>query len=502
MRGTRRKSDLGERNRSRFGREWEPFTSREVPVLPLPHGGHPSWALVFPSDYGTGVSNLGFHYVYFQLKKLGVGVERFFHLPIPNLSVENHRPMQDFPIITASIAYEPDALNFLNLLAMAGIPCRRKDRIGKGYPLIGAAGAFSSINPAMLLGIVDFIVLGDGEPVIPYLVEVLRKVSNGESNEKLLEALDEHPAILVPQSGVDQVLVSLEKGIKKGAIAATGESLGHGIWISPHAVFGETLLLELQRGCFRGCPYCVLPACFSPLRQRPVEAVLKTLEECAAHVPFGQVGLVTPEAGDYPGLDRLLDRLEEMGKGVSFASLRIDNLTTRMVRAMRVSGRGSLTIAPETGTDIFRSRCGKSFTNEQILDKLEMARKEGMKKVKLYFMIGLPGETEDDVLAIGDLAEKIRKETKMGVSLSVNAFVPKPRTPWAKEDFIGIRGAETRFALLKRGISQSLARGVEVRFSSPREADLEYRLSWAGPEAVEWMTKLVSKRKRGNDDAI
>jgi radical SAM superfamily enzyme YgiQ (UPF0313 family) len=491
-----------DRDRSRFGREWDPVTLEEVAVLPVPQGGDPSWALVFPSDYGTGISNLGFHYVFYHLKRLGVGVERFFLSPIPNLSIENHRPLQDFPIITASIAYEPDALNFLQLLRLAGIPLRRRQRDSGEFPLIGAAGAFTSINPAMLLAVADFIVLGDGEPVIPHLVACFRNHQPGAAREKLLRALDQHPSVLVPGLGEEKALDLLGSGVKTGATTPCGQSVGHGIWITPKSAFGETLLLELQRGCTRGCPYCVLPACFSPLRQRPLDRVIETLEECASRVPFGQVGLVTPEAGDYPGLEMLLDRLEELNKGVSFASLRVDNLTRRMVRALRQSGRESLTIAPETGTDRMRLRCGKPFTNREILDKLEMASIEGMKKVKLYFMIGLPAETEDDIVAIAALAEAIRKELRLSVSLSVNAFVPKPGTPWGDRAFVGIAGAERRFRLLKSAISESLGRGCEIRFSSAREADLEYRLSWGGPEMVDWMETLVDKRKRGRSNAI
>jgi len=487
---------------SRSGREWESVTLKEVAVLPVPHGGDPSWALVFPSGYGTAISNLGFHYVFYQLKRLGVGVERFFHSPIPNISVENRRPLQDFPIITASIAYEPDALNFLQILDLAGIPLRRKQRETEGFPIIGAAGAFTSINPSMLLAVSDFIVLGDGEPVIPFLVKCFRNYTRGGDREKLLKTMDEHPSILVPEAGEEKALDSLKNGTKRVAITPCGQSLGHGIWISPNSAFGDTLLLELQRGCMRGCPYCVLPACFSPLRQRPLEAVLQALEKCASQASFAQVGLVTPEAGDYPGLDELLDRIESLGKGVSFASLRIDNLTPRMVRSLRESGRESLTIAPEAGADALRLHCGKPFTNGQILDKLEMARREGMKKVKLYFMVGLPTETDEDVLAIAGLAGMIRKELHMGISLSVNAFVPKPLTPWGNQAFTGIRGAERKFQLLKRAIAEYLGKGCEARFSSPREAELEYRLSWAGPEAVDWMENLVEKRKRGNKNAI
>lgn len=500
MRGRRSASNAQVRHR--HGREWESITGLEVEVLPMQRGGFLSWALVFPSDYGTGMSNLGLHYVYYQLKTLGVGVERFFHSPIPSVSVENGRPLQDFPVITASIAYEPDALNFIQQLIQAGIPADREKRKDGGYPLIGVAGASTSINPKMLLSVADFVMMGDGEPILPLLADCARDYSRGGSRERFLEALDDNPAILVPGLGEEKTLASLQKGLKRPSVTPRGESVGHGVWITPRSTFGKTLLLELQRGCFRGCPYCVLPACFSPARQRPLERVLENLESCASRVPFEQVGLVTPEAGDYPGLEEVLDHLDRLDKGVSFASLRIDNLTRRMLRSLKKSGRESLTVAPETGSDRLRFLCGKTFTNGQILEKLQMAREEGVKKVKLYFMVGLPGEREEDLLAIAELSGKIKKDLKMGVSLSVNTFVPKPGTPWGVETFSGIRGAEEKFRLLKDALSQGLGKGIEARFSSPKEADLEYRLSWAGPGDLDWMESLVAKREGRKSNAI
>lgn len=500
MRGRRSASNAP--MRLRHGREWESIRSLEVEVLPMQRGGFMPWALVFPSDYGTGMSSLGFHFAYYQLKALGVGVERFFHSPIPSVSIENGRPLQDFPVITASIAYEPDALNFLQLLIQAGIPPDRRKRKDDGYPLIGVAGASTSINPKMLVSVADFVVMGDGEPLFPLLADCAREFSRGGSRERFLEALDDNPAILVPGLGEEETLASLEKGFKRPSVTPSAESLGHGVWITPRATFGKTLLLELQRGCFRGCPYCVLPACFSPARQRPLERVLENLRSCASRVPFEQVGLVTPEAGDYPWLEEVLDYLEKLDKGVSFASLRIDNLTRRMLRSLKKSGRESLTIAPETGSDRLRFLCGKTFTNGQILEKLQAAREEGVKKVKLYFMVGLPGEREEDLLAIAGLSGKIKKDLKMKVSISVNVFVPKPGTPWEREAFQGIRGADEKFRLLREALSQGLGEGIEARFSSPREADLEYRLSWAGPGDLDWMESLVVKRERRKSYAI
>ncbi|HOV28449.1 MAG TPA: radical SAM protein, partial [Synergistales bacterium] len=167
----------------------------------------------------------------------------------------------------------------------------------------------------------------------------------------------------------------------------------------------------------------------------------------------------------------------------------------------RVSGRESLTIAPEAGSDRLRFRCGKAFTNRQILEKLEMASSEGIRKAKLYFMVGLPTETEEDLVAIASLAESIRKELRLGVSLSVNVFVPKPGTSWENQPFVGVADAENRFRILKTSVSERLGKSCDVRFSSLREAELEYRLSWGGPEIVDLMEALVEKRRGGKTDA-
>ena len=173
----------------------------------------------------------------------------------------------------------------------------------------------------------------------------------------------------------------------------------HSVWTTPRGAFGKTLLLELQRGCARSCSYCTLPQCFGRMRFRKFEAVEKAVDDITARFDIPQAGLVTPEAGDYPFIAPLLAKLREKEIGVSFASLRLDRLTPDMITATSESGRRSVTVAPETGSDGLRFACGKKFTNDLVVEKLAMARGLGIDKAKLYFMVGLPGEMDDDVSA-------------------------------------------------------------------------------------------------------
>jgi len=435
------------------------------------------------------MANLGYHYIYRKLLELGVSVGRFFASPIPYRSVEGDVMLERFPVVLAGVAYEGDVPVFARWLLSGGISPSRKERESVGGPLIGAGGALTYINPLALTGICDFIVLGDGLPVLPHLVETLR---GGEPREAALRRLAAHPSILA-----SSLIAAGAEGLKISRRADISEDFGHGNWIAPLSAFGDTLLVELQRGCARKCGYCALPSCFGPLRRREPGMVLDDVRRAAAAADFGQVGLVTPEAGDYPGLEELLTGIGLAGKRVSFASLRVDGLTRNAIKALTGGGRHSITIAPESGDDVLRAACGKRFTNDEIVGSLSMAKEEGVTKVKLYFMIGLPGEGEKEILSIASLCGRIRKETGLRLTAAVSPFVPKPGTAWSGRDFAGEMDLRARFALLN-GVARGIP-GVELQCASIREASLEYAISWASSETsvkiVEAVKDAASMRK-------
>jgi radical SAM superfamily enzyme YgiQ (UPF0313 family) len=465
---------------------WRDYRNDESACADIPSGGDIPTALFFPADYSVGMANLGCHYIYRKLRELGVNAERFFASPIPYRSVEGDTLLERFGIIMCGIAYEGDVPVFAEWLRGGGIHPSRRERAANGTQLVGVGGAVTYINPLSLSEIADFIVLGDALPVMAHIAETLR--GGGEKRIEILSRLAEHGSILVPSIHMN----SGEMPALRAGKSSISEEYGHGSFVTPRSAFGDTLLAELQRGCARGCKYCVLPSCFSPMRQRGVSLAAEDIKRAAGRVSFSQVGLVTPEAGDYRELDELLDVIENLGKGVSFASLRVDRMTKRIVRSLIRGGRHSVTIAPETGNDALRASCGKNFTNDEIINVLAMAKDEGAASVKLYFMIGLPGEDDGDISSIADLCGMIRRETGLRVTAAISPFVPKPGTAWSGCEWTGERTLRDKYSLLKSSRAANAAGHAEKRvtfqYNSVNDASSEYLLSWASQS----VSKLIA----------
>lgn len=414
-----------------------------------------------------------------MLKEYGAAPERFFAAPIPYRSVDADTLLERFPVVTAGVSYEGDVEAFFKWLHGAGIPLFPRERQKNGYPVVGAGGALTYINPLLLSGVCDFIVLGDGLAALPHITGALRCYLSDGNREILWERLAVHPNILVPPLHITGGCLNVTR---KTDISQPldGQSPMFGTWVTPRSAFGDTFLVELQRGCARKCSYCTLPGCFGKMRQRRFAALKDALGEALERVPCEQIGLVTPEAGDYGDMDQLLDFIESNGRGISFASLRVDRLTEKMVDALTRGGRKSMTIAPETARDELRFSCGKRFTNELIMRKLIMAKERGIEQVKLYFMIGLPKETDGDVAAIAEMCADIIRETGQSLIISAGAFVPKPGTGWARESFIGVREIKRRLAIMEKAIRAIKKKTPQLRFSSPKESEREYILTWLG----------------------
>jgi radical SAM superfamily enzyme YgiQ (UPF0313 family) len=425
------------------------------------------------------MANLGIHYIYRALRELGVAAERFFASPIPYRSVERDTMLERFPLILGSVSYEADVLTFARWLAQGGISPSRESRgsfRSHESPLVGAGGAVTYINPLSLSGICDFVVLGDGVQTIRSLVRTLRR---GLPREKTLAELSEHSSVYVPSvHGRGRYSLNIANGDIE-------RDYGHGLWTTPNTVFGNSLLVELQRGCPRECRFCTISYCFAPVRVRNIDLVKRGIEKSAELSDFSRIGLVTPEAGDYAALGELLEFAERLGMGVSFASLRVDRITERMMKTVVMGGRRSITIAPESGDDSLRERCGKYFTNGTVVEKLKMAADMGAKSAKLYFMVGLPGETDEELLSISKLCASARRETGLEITAAVTPFVPKPGTPWSGEVFAGEKKLKAGYSLILKSFGGKS--GVKLQRVSIKEACLEYAVSWAGPELARFL---------------
>lgn len=464
---------------------WGDYRRDERAVVDLPSGGDIPAALVFTADYSVGMSNLGIHYIYRALAEHGVGVERFFMSPIPYRSVERDTMLERFPVIMAGVSYEGDVLRLADWLARGGVCPKRTERERDDAQLVVVGGAMTYINFLSLAGIADVIVLGDAVSLMPVLADELRRAG---VRHRVLERLAEHGAFYVPSiHNVEETT----RALHVNKTADIDVEYGTSSWITPRTVFGDTLLVELQRGCIRGCRYCTLPSCFKPMRQRNFELIERDIRAAADRVEFSQVGLVTPEASDYPQLDELLDLLSSLGKGVSFASLRLDGLTAKAIEALVTSGRRSVTVAPETGDDALRASCGKRFTNDEMITKLTLAASIGITDVKLYFMFGLPDETDDALLSSAVLAKRIRSDTGLKVQAAMSPFVPKYGTAWVSKTFMGERELKRRAKILRGAFAN--ASGVSLNIASIKEACTEYAVSWSGLAEAEMIAETAAR---------
>ena len=387
--------------------------------------------------------------------------------------------MERFPIITAGVSFEGSVLTFFEWLKGANIPLSPQERDDGHYPVVGAGGAITYINPLLLAGVCDFIILGDGLDDMEFLTQSLRRYMEHGDRKKLWRDLAENKAILVPPVHITDGKVT-DKRVPCKTMPLSDKYPMYSTWTSPKAAFGETLLFELQRGCARNCSYCTLPGCFGRMRYRPFDSIKEHLDNVLDNISARQIGLVTPEAGDYPDINKLIDYLEGREMSISFASLRIDRLTEKMIKTLTLGGRHSITVAPETGSDELRFSCGKKFTNDLIIEKLSLAAKNGINQVKLYFMVGLPGETDEDIASITLLCRRIIEETGQNLILSVNPFVPKPGTPWFNAPFAGAAAIRKKYNLLAADIRSMKKKAPQLRLTSPKEAEQEFDLAWYG----------------------
>jgi radical SAM superfamily enzyme YgiQ (UPF0313 family) len=433
--------------------------AREVGAIRKPHGGRLRVALAFPNTYFVGMSNLGLQTVYtlFNVDDRVV-CERVFLPPrqdlaalragrAPLVTLESQTPVRDFDVFAFSVSFEWDYTNVVTMLRLAGLEPRaaRRHRLD---PLVVIGGAVTFVNPEPLAPFADVIAAGEAERLVPDLVDAFAE-DEDRDRERLLErlagkrgfyvpalydVLDDGPgriAGIVPRAGTGAPGV-----VRKAAVKTTDELDPPSTSIfTPDTEFGSRLLVEVVRGCANLCRFCWAGYNYLPVRPFPAARILEIAE---ARRPFAsRVGLVSIALCDHPEIDRILAGLVEMGYGISPASLRLDDLTEPIVSVLVRSGERSITIAPETGSDRLRRVINKTVTNDEILDRAGLIFRSGIENLKLYYMVGLPTETDEDLVAIRDLTLEIREvmlsharvRGAVGrIVASVNPLIPKPGT--------------------------------------------------------------------------
>ncbi len=403
--------------------------SKEVGYVRKPHGGKLRVALAFPNTYFVGMSNLGFQTVYklFNAED-DIVCERVFLPPKtelatqlasrePLLTIESQTPVSEFDILAFSVSFEWDYTNVLTMLRLAGIPVRAAARTHH-HPMILIGGAVTFVNPEPLAEFADVIAAGEGEVLIPSL---LRGFQSASDRDDLLRRLAADRGFYVPSfydvkyadngtiaAFVPRAGTGAPPVVKKAALKTTDAVDPPATTIfTPETEFGSRFLVEVVRGCANLCRFCWAGYNYLPVRAFPKERILQLAERARPY--SNKAGLVSIALCDHPEIEEILTRLVDMGYSISPASLRLDDLTPTIMRLLRQSGEKTVTIAPEVGSDRLRRVINKTVTNDEILSAAELIFSSGMESLKLYFMIGLPTETDEDLVAIRDLTLQLRE---------------------------------------------------------------------------------------------
>ncbi|MFO8101931.1 MAG: radical SAM protein [Dehalococcoidia bacterium] len=419
-------------------------------------GGRNSVALIYPNSYFLGMSNLGFQSIYGLLNQYDrVVCERVFQEGNEPVSLESQRPLGDFDVLAFSFSYEHDYFNAASILKSSGIPLFTSER-DERHPLIVAGGAAVTANPEPMSEIVDCFAIGEAEAILPGMIPVL--LDGMESpRPQFLKELAKAPGLYVPAIGNNPV---------RQFPADIGSFPTGSVVLTPDTELGDMYLMEIARGCNHGCRFCLSGYHFRPMRYRRVEQLLKQAEEGLRF--RRRIGLVSAAISDHPQIDELVSGLRNMGGELSASSVRIKPLSDTLLRGLAESGTRTITLAPEAGTQRLRQVISKGISEEDILDTIRRVAGYDFRQIKLYFMIGLPAETDDDIIAIVGMAQSAKSiidgyRSGTHLTLNVTPFVPKAGTPFQWLPMARAAVLKRRLALLRKNLRP---KGIEVKSDS------------------------------------
>lgn len=427
-----------------------------------------SVALVYPSPYHVGMSSLGFQTIYRAINSLeGRAAHRAF-LPddveawrgsrTPLVTYETLRPVSDYPVIAFSVAYEAELAGLIQTLELAGIPPLSEERSSR-HPFILVGGPLTFSNPLPLGPFVDAVLMGEADQSVN---AVLHAIFESQTRDHALRSLSRHPHVFVPSIHGD-ILPPIDKA-DDDRLPAFSQV------ITPHTELRNMFLIEPERGCHRGCTYCVMRRSTNDgMRVVSKDRVLALIPEHAR-----RVGLVGAATTDHPQIAEIVHALADSGREVGLSSLRADRLSDELVSALRRGGHRVLTTASDGASQRMRDVVQRRTTEAQLRRAAELARKHGMKRLKLYVMVGLPTETDDDIDELVAFATEL--SAIIPLSLGVAPFVAKRNTPLDGTPFAGMPLVEARLRRLRRGVKGR----VEVRSTSARWAWVEYVLAQGG----------------------
>ena len=463
-------------------------------------------AFCFPDTYEIGMSNLGMRILYGVMNRMdGIWCERVFapwgdmeaemrknHLPL--WALESQNPVRDFDMIAFTIGYEMAYSNILNMLDLAGVPLHAKDRVG--LKNIVFAGGVCAFNPEPLAEFIDFFSLGEGEDSTVEIVSLYdRAKAENWDKDTFLKEVAKIPGVYVPsfyrheynEDGTLKAIAALDgapETVTKRIIEDLDSAYFPTEMIVPSTeIVHDRANLEAFRGCIRGCRFCQAGFSCRPVRKKSPEVLYRQAVQTLEHSGNNEITVSSLSTSDYRGLKELTDQLipycAENKVNLSVPSLRADNFSRELMEKLQTVRKSGLTFAPEAGTQRLRDVINKNLTEEEILNTCAQAFSGGWNNVKLYFMLGLPTETDEDVLGIAELVYKViqawkenavNKKRGLRVHVATAYFVPKPHTPFQWEKQITPQEYLRRCKLLKEHF---YSKSIEYDYHSPDLSRLE-----------------------------
>lgn len=456
------------------------------------------WVLTYPEVYEVGSSNLGHILLYNVINAQPRQLCDRTYLPaqdlcdqlkaknLPLFALESRRSLLEFDILGFSLSYELGATNILEMLTLAQVPLTWQERETGDYPFIFAGGQTATSNPEPYADFFDFIVLGDGEELLPEVGFVLEEAKvNGLSREETLLDLAQVPGVYVPRfygMAADGAVYPLRDEVPQRILRRVATPIpAYSIGLVPYVeTVHDRLTVEIRRGCTRGCRFCQPGMLTRPATDVEPEKVVDAIEQGMRQTGYNEFSLLSLSCSDYLALPavgvEIKNRLKDENISLSLPSQRVDRFDENIANIIGGTRRSGLTFAPEAGTQRLRDVINKGLTNEELLRGIQTAVKEGWDKVKLYFMIGLPGETDLDVLGIAETIQWLRRECgnlsnrRLNFNITISNFTPKPHTPFQWHS-VSTSEFSRKQKLLREAFRQ--IRGLKVNYTDVRISAME-----------------------------